>query len=69
MSDSPATAHDLFTILSENIERLRSGEVSPASANAIVNSASGILRIAKLQMEYAKMTGKTPDIPLLKTGE
>ncbi len=63
----PATAVDLLDVLGENIQRLRDGEASPAVANAIVNSAAGMMRIVRLQMDYAKMTGKTPDIPLLLT--
>lgn len=64
----PTTASDLIDVMAENIQRLRDGEASPAVANAIVNSAGSMLRIVKLQMEYAKMTGQTPDIPMLLTG-
>lgn len=53
--------------MGENIQRLRDGEATPAVANAIVNSSAAMLRIVKLQMEYAKMTGQTPNIPLLLT--
>jgi hypothetical protein len=65
----PLTAQDLFIVLSENIQRLRNNEVTPAAANAVVNSTAGMLRIVKLQMEYARMTGKTPEIPLLTSGQ
>lgn len=64
---SPKTANDLLDVLSENIQRLRSGEATPAVANAIVNSSGAMLRIVKLQMEYAKLTNRTPEIPLLLT--
>jgi hypothetical protein len=67
-SRKPATAGDLLDVLSENIQRLRDGEATPAVANAIVNSSGAMLRIVKLQMDYAKMTGRTPEIPLLLTG-
>lgn len=67
MSQKPASAADLLEVLGENIQRLRSGESTPAVANAIVNSSAAMLRIVKLQMEYAKMTGKTPEIPMLLT--
>ena len=66
-SAKPANAGDLLDVLSENIQRLRDGEATPAVANAIVNSSAAMLRIVKLQMDYAKMTGKTPEIPLLLT--
>jgi hypothetical protein len=64
---APATAQDLLEVMGENIQRLRNGEATPAVANAIVNSSAAMLRIVKLQMDYAKMTGRTPEIPLLLT--
>ena len=64
---APATAADLLEVMGENIQRLRNGEATPAVANAIVNSSAAMLRIVKLQMDYAKMTGQTPSIPLLLT--
>jgi hypothetical protein len=66
-SKAPATAQDLLEVMGENIQRLRDGEATPAVANAIVNSSAAMLRIVKLQMEYAKMTGRTPSIPMLLT--
>lgn len=66
-SKAPVTAQDLLEVMGENIQRLRDGEATPAVANAIVNSSAAMLRIVKLQMEYAKMTGRTPSIPLLLT--
>lgn len=66
-SKAPATAQDLLDVMGDNIRRLRDGESSPAVANAIVNSSAAMLRIVKLQMEYAKMTGATPSIPMLLT--
>ena len=64
-SQKPVTAADLLDVMGENIQRLRDGDATPAVANAIVNSSAAMLRIVKLQMEYAKMTGTTPEIPLL----
>ncbi len=66
-STAPASAQDLLEVMGENIRRLRDGEATPAVANAIVNSSAAMLRIVKLQMDYAKMTGQTPSIPLLLT--
>ena len=66
-SKAPITAQDLLAVMGENIQRLRDGETTPPVANAIVNSSSAMLRIVKLQMDYAKMIGATPDIPMLLT--
>jgi hypothetical protein len=68
-SNAPTTAQDLLDVMAENIQRLRDGESTPAVANAIVNSSAAMLRIVKLQMEYAKLTNRTPSIPLLLTGD
>ena len=68
-SSAPKTAQDLMDVMGESIQRLRDGEATPAVANAIVNSTATMLRVVKMQMEYAKMTGKTPSIPMLLTGE
>jgi hypothetical protein len=66
-SKAPVTSFDLLTVSSDNIKSLVDGDRSPAVANAIVANVAVMLRITKMQMEYAKMTGKTPDIPLLLT--
>ena len=68
-SKAPATAQDLLEVMGENIQRLRDNQATPAVANAIVNSSAAMLRVVKLQMEYAKMTGATPTIPMLLTGD
>lgn len=59
----PTTA-DLVDVLWGNVENLRSGDRSPAVANAVSTSVGTILRVAKLQMEHDKMTGRTPAIPM-----
>jgi hypothetical protein len=63
------TLEDYRTTLAKNIERLEAGEVSPAVGNAIAGSVGIVLRSVKLEMEYFRMTGKTPSIPLLDGGK
>lgn len=60
---------ELQSILSDQIDRVVAGEVTPANANAVVNATSVILRSVKLQMDYYRQIGKTPSIPLLLTDE
>ena len=67
-SKEPRPAQDLIDVALENIQHLRDGLTTPAIANASVNNIAIVLRVAKMQMDYAKMTGKTPHIPLLLTG-
>lgn len=57
---------ELRSILADNIKRVQGGEVNPAVANATTNAVGTILRSVKLEMEYYRMTGKTPSIPLLE---
>ena len=61
------TIADLQDALSRQIDRLMSGDTTPATANAVVNATAAYLRTVKMQMDYAKQTGKTPYIPLLLT--
>lgn len=56
---------DLRAILSDEILKIREGNATAASVNAISNATGKILSSVKLQMEYYKMTGKSIDIPLL----
>ena len=67
MTTAQTYAGDVLEITMENIERLRDGDRTPAVANAVVNNVSAMLRLSKLQMDYAKMTGDKPNIPLLRS--
>lgn len=66
-SKAPVNAQDLMETLAENIRRVVDGEITPASANAVVNSSAALLRVVKMQMDYAKATNATPHIPMLLT--
>lgn len=68
---TPATAlsdpniDDLRRILWDDIHKLRAGETTAQNVNAVCNSAGKILSTVKMQMEYARLTGATPAIPML----
>jgi hypothetical protein len=47
--------NDLRESLFDTINKLKSGEVSGQTANAISNVASNIIHSAKLEMEFMKM--------------
>jgi hypothetical protein len=64
---APVTANDLIEAMADNIRQLKAGEVTPAIVNAHVNAHASILRVMKMQMDYAKATNSTPNIPLLLT--
>lgn len=57
------------SLLSQQIDRIVAGETTPAVANAVVNLTAAYLRTVKMQMDYYRQIGKTPNIPLLLTTE
>jgi hypothetical protein len=59
------TVEELRTFLSKELERVSSGEITPAAANASANLTGKILSSVKLELEYNKMAGKNPDIAFL----
>lgn len=59
----------LREILSDEIEKLRNGETTPANVNAVTNATGKILSTVKLEMEYHKLLGKTPDIDFIQVGK
>jgi hypothetical protein len=60
---------ELQAILSDQIDRVAADETTPAKVNAVVNATATILRTVKMQMDYAKLVGRTPVIPLLVTDD
>jgi len=58
--------NSLRVILAEEIDSLRKGQSTAANVNAIVNATGKILSTVKLEMEYGKIIGKTPDIDFIK---
>lgn len=56
---------ELRVILSDSIRDIRESEASAANVNAISNATGKILSSVKLQMEYYRLIGRTPDIPIL----
>ena len=63
------TINDLRTILSEEIDKVRNGSTTAANVNAITNATGKILSSVKLELEYAKLSGKTPNITFIQLEE
>lgn len=53
---------ELREILCQQIDDLRDKKTTPANVNAIVNATGKILTTVKMEMEYAKMTNRSPDM-------
>lgn len=60
---------EMRAILWASIEGIRSGKSSPAQVNAISNACGKFLGTIKLEMEYQKLTGRTPKIAALMESE
>jgi hypothetical protein len=67
IDQEPTTMAYLQRNLRDTLDRIVAGETTPANANAVVNITAAYLRTVKMQMDYAKQTGRTPNIPLLVT--
>lgn len=57
--------NDIRGILSEEITKIREGQQTASNVNAIVNAVGKIFTSVKMEMEYARLTGRTPQISIL----
>lgn len=57
--------NELRAVLGDEIQKIRDGNTTAANVNAISNATGKILSTVKLEMEYYRLIGKTPHIPLL----
>jgi hypothetical protein len=64
--DTVRTIDDLRSILADEIGKIRKGETTAANVNAVTNASGKILSTVKLEMEYAKLVGKTPHIAFIE---
>jgi len=60
------TVNDLRSMLVEEMTKVRGGQSTPATLNALVNGCGKVFSSIKLEIEYNKAIGKTPFIPMLK---
>lgn len=56
---------ELRGVLVEEIHKIRDGNATAANVQAITNAVGKILSTIKLEMEYCRLVGRTPNIPLL----
>jgi hypothetical protein len=60
---------EIRSVLWQTIQDIRSGKVKAAEANATSNTCGTWLRTVKLQLEYYKLVGTTPNIAALTAGD
>jgi hypothetical protein len=56
---------ELREFLSKEMEKVSSGESTPANANAQANLAGKIIQSVKIELDYNKMVGANPSIKFL----
>ena len=61
--------NELREILSDEIQKIRENKTTPANVNAITNATGKILTSIKLEIEYAKLLGKKPEIELMENNK
>jgi hypothetical protein len=60
------SASALKNVLWETLQDLRVEEVDPKTANAVAAQARTIASIVKIQLQVAKMSGKSPNATTVK---
>ncbi len=63
---SITNVYELRDFMSEELHRLRSGNSTPSMTNASANLCGKIMQSVKMELEYNKMVGATPNISFLK---
>ena len=53
-------------ILSDEIQKIRSGKTTPEKARAVSNMMSNMVRSIKIEIEYLKMRGIKRAIPFME---
>lgn len=66
MKKQALNINNLRETLAEEIQKLREGQTNAANVNAVTNATGKILSTVKLEMEYCKMIGRTPDIDFIQ---
>lgn len=56
---------ELRAFLARDLERVSTGEINPAVANASANLSGKILQSVKLELEYNSAIGASPNISFL----
>lgn len=56
---------ELRAFMAADLERVSSGDITPAVANASANLSGKILQSVKLELEYNALVGHTPNIKFL----
>lgn len=62
---SATNIHELRESLARTLEKVSTGELSPAAANAAANVSGKVLATIKMELDFSKMSGNVPAIEFL----
>ena len=69
MVDGTMSMEDVRVVLSQTIRGLQAKDMTAGNANAICNVVGKLLSSVKLELEYQRLTGQNPNIPMLRSVE
>lgn len=69
LQSKPQSMEALRDVLWQTMAEVREDRITPATANAVTNTAGKLLASVRLELEYAKAVGSRPNIALLGNPE
>lgn len=66
MSRQKMTIENVLETVWEQVQKLQSGDTTAKTANAISHGVSTIIRGIALEVKYAQITGREPNIKMLE---
>ena len=67
VTETQMTMGDVRDVLSQTIRGLQQKDMTAGNANAICNVVGKLLSSVKLELEYQRLTGQTPNIAMLQS--
>lgn len=59
------TMQEIRGILCEQMDAIKDNTTTPNKANSIINAVGKLLHSVRIELEYAKLTGKAPSMKML----
>ncbi|MBA3350840.1 MAG: hypothetical protein H0U23_00130 [Blastocatellia bacterium] len=59
------TMLEIREILCDQMDAIKDDKITPNKANSIINAVGKLLHSIRIELEYAKLTGRTPSTKML----
>lgn len=59
------TMAEIREILCEQMDAIKNDTITPNKANSIINAVGKLLHSVRIELEYAKLTGRKPEMKML----